>query len=270
LTISDHPRLIGNIEIEPDLSETVRRYFEEQGSRATAVVPLRLGGHWVGILNIAWAQSVIFSGRDRRLYQALLSQTAAVVENRRLIGRTQEALAMAKATERRYTLQAWESYRARQTGGYRVEVITNLDHVAGLPPVDLERVLAEKRPVVVGLIDDQLPDNSQLGGGLLVPLIIRGEVIGLIEIRDQNHPRRWLPEEISIIETIAQQLSQTAESLRLVDESQQRAAREARVNQIGEQIRGAHSLEEALRIAVKEVGLSLQAPQTLVRLAVGE
>jgi GAF domain-containing protein len=116
----------------------------------------------------------------------------------------------------------------------------------------------------------QLRPEGIAGAGLLVPLLVRDEVIGLVEICDQTGSRTWLPEEIALVEVIVRQLSQTAEGLRLIDESQRRAAREARVNEIGERIRDAHSLEEALQIAVKEVGLSLKAPQTWVRLAVGE
>lgn len=69
-----------------------------------------------------------------------------------------------------------------------------------------------------------------------------------------------------MVEAIAEQIAQAAENIRLLDETQSRAARERRVNEIGEKIQAAQSLEEALQIAVKEVGLSLKTPQTTVRL----
>ena len=77
--------------------------------------------------------------------------------------------------------------------------------------------------------------------------------------------QEWLPEEIAMVEAIAEQLAQAAENIRLLDETQKRAAREQRVNEIGEQIRSAQSLEEALQIAVKEVGMSLKTPQTTIQ-----
>jgi GAF domain-containing protein len=94
-------------------------------------------------------------------------------------------------------------------------------------------------------------------------------VIGVVGLQDTEvTARHWTPEEVALVEMIAEQLALAAENIRLLDETQQRAAREKRVNEIGEKIQAAQSLEEALRIAVKEVGLSLQAPQTLVQLAI--
>jgi hypothetical protein len=71
---------------------------------------------------------------------------------------------------------------------------------------------------------------------------------------------------VALVEAVAEQVAQAAENLRLFDETQQRAARERRVGEIGDKIRAAQSLEEALQVAIKEVGLSLKAPQTRVEL----
>jgi len=115
---------------------------------------------------------------------------------------------------------------------------------------------------------DGLPEGGKPSGGersksgLIVPLAVRDEIIGVLGLEDIEAGREWSPEEIALVETIATQLAEAAESLRLVDETQKQAARERQVNDIGEKIQAAQSLEEALQIAVKEVGLSLKAPQT--------
>jgi GAF domain-containing protein len=101
-----------------------------------------------------------------------------------------------------------------------------------------------------------------------VPLKMRDEVIGVLGLQGEDGSRQWTQEEIALVEAVAEQMAQAAENLRLLDESQQRAAREQRVNEIGDKIRGAQSLEEALQIAVKEVGLSLNAPQTTIQLKI--
>jgi GAF domain-containing protein len=62
-------------------------------------------------------------------------------------------------------------------------------------------------------------------------------------------------------------LAQAAENLRLIDETQRRAAREKLMNEISDKIQRAQSLEEALQVAVKEVGVNLKVPQAVVRLA---
>ena len=114
--------------------------------------------------------------------------------------------------------------------------------------------------------NEKLPVEAK--SSLVVPLTVRGEVVGVLGLQETDEAREWTPEEISLVEVIAQQIAQAAENLRLIDETQQRAAREARIGEIGEKIRGAQSLEEALQVAIKEVGLSLKAPQTTVQLEV--
>jgi GAF domain-containing protein len=99
-------------------------------------------------------------------------------------------------------------------------------------------------------------------------LTVRDQVVGVLGLQEMETGRSWAPEEIALVEAIAEQLALAAESIRLLDETQRRAARERRVNEIGEKIQAAQSLEEALQIAVKEVGLSLQAPQTVVKLEI--
>jgi GAF domain-containing protein len=115
------------------------------------------------------------------------------------------------------------------------------------------------------MADDQ---QNETGSSLIVPLTLRDEIIGVLGLQEMDQTRYWSPEEIALVEAISEQLVQVAESLRLVDETQQRAAREKRVNEIGEKIQAAQSLEEALQIAIKEVGLSLRAPQTTIQLEV--
>ncbi|HXW00982.1 MAG TPA: GAF domain-containing protein, partial [Anaerolineae bacterium] len=110
--------------------------------------------------------------------------------------------------------------------------------------------------------------QNEAGSSVIVPLTVRGETIGVLGLQEIDERRKWSPEEIALIEAISEQLAQAAENIRLIDETQQRAAREKRVNEIGEKIQAAQSLEEALKIAVKEVGLSLQTPQTSVQLEI--
>jgi GAF domain-containing protein len=112
------------------------------------------------------------------------------------------------------------------------------------------------------------PASSPSETSLIVPLTVRDEVIGVLGLQEFDKAHSWLPEEIALVQAIAEEIALAAENIRLLDDTQQRAAREQRVNEIGEKIRAAQTLEEALQIAVKEVGLSLQAPQAAVKLEI--
>jgi GAF domain-containing protein len=186
----------------------------------------------------------------------------------------QDALGELEATQRRYTVQAWDSYLTKfQTHQY-ARGLENEEASLALMPSELESVLDNKETLV---IPDRSTQNDAEAGAqpfesgvskLLVPLKIRDEVIGILGLQETDDTRHWAPEEIALVEAVAEQMAQAAENLRLLDETQRRAAREQRVNEIGAKIRAAQSLEEALQIAVREVGLSLSAPQTSVQLKV--
>ncbi|MFQ5576061.1 MAG: GAF domain-containing protein, partial [Anaerolineae bacterium] len=234
------------------------------------VAPLKTGEQPVGTLSIESSAPNYFTPADEQLMWQVASLLSSAIENKRLFERTQIALAEAEATQRRYTLQAWETYRRRR-GSLSYEEWRDGEAAAegALPPEAVEAV-AKKQTVVIGgrAGDNGRSGEIQQGAGLIVPLTLRDEVIGVLGLQETDRSRVWLPEEIAILEAVAGEFTQVAEELRLLDETQQRAALESRINEIGEHIQAAQSLEEALQIAVKDVGLSLKSPRATVQLAV--
>ncbi len=264
--------------------------MEKLNIRTLAVLPLQVGARQWGVLILEGEEPYHFSEREAQPYVALARQLAIALDNRRLLAETQTALAEVEAVQRRYTIQAWEAYQIRNTVLSHEEVregVTPLGNQllseispaiaqerppthSALPPSEVAGQAADGRPQLIDG-DRQSAVSGQLheaGSNLIVPLTVRGEAIGVLGMQETDEVRQWLPEEIDLVVAIAEQFAQTAETLRLIDETQQRVARERRVNEIGEKIQGAQSLEEALKIAIKEVGLSLQAPQTNVQLEI--
>jgi GAF domain-containing protein len=227
-----------------------------------------------------------FTKRERRLYTSLAGQVAVAVENQRLLAETRNVLAEVEATQRRYTIQAWETYRNANLAMNYEQTREGVPALGDDLPPEISQAIVQRKTVLAtngekpkelvaggeeayrGSDEQPLPGQAQ--SGLAVPLTVRDEVIGVLGLQEIGQDREWSPQEIALVEAIAQQVAQAAENLRLIDETQQRAAREARVNEIGEKIQGAQSLEEALQIAVREVGLSLKAPQTAVQVEVSD
>ncbi len=246
-------------------------------TRSELAVPLVSSENVLGVLAVQADVVNYFSEEDVQIQITLASQVAAALQNARLYQQTQDALNTVEATQRRYTMQAWESYRAKTATHYFEQVREGVTLLDNELPVETNKAVADKQTMVVSssprLSAGQEEDgNSQTAlspspSGVFTPLTSRGEVIGVVGLQETDE-RQWTPEEIALVEAIAEQMAQAAENIRLIDETQQRAAREKRVNEIGDKIQATQSLEEALQIAVKEVGLSLQAPQTTVRLDV--
>lgn len=243
-------------------------------TRSEMAVPLVVGERLFGVLDVQADTVNYFTTEDLGIQATLATQVGVALQNARHYQQTRAALDEVEATQRRYTLQAWETYITQRRALNIEQVREGVSPLGDVMPPEAKQAIALKQTAVTGKdpangagpADSQHPaavgDN---GSSLVVPLTLRGEVIGVLGLQEMDK-RQWMPEEIALVEAISEQLTQAAENLRLIDETQERAAREARVNQISEKIQAAQSLEEALQIAASEVGRSLRAPQTTIQI----
>ena len=58
------------------------------GIGAIAVIPLTLGGEWVGIITSSWPQARIFSREEEEIFNALINMAAPAVQSQRLYFKT--------------------------------------------------------------------------------------------------------------------------------------------------------------------------------------
>ncbi|MBE7556494.1 MAG: PAS domain-containing protein [Anaerolineales bacterium] len=268
--LNPEPTFFDDVQHDEGVDPVSLALAEKINMRALAVLPLQAGARQWGVLVLDGEEPYHFTEQEMQPYIALARQLAVALENRHLLAEAQAALTEVERTQRRYTVQAWETYRDRLATLSYEQVREGVTPLGDNLLPEITQVMTERRAVIgdqpSGLIDPGSANETDTG--LIVPLTVRGEMIGVLGLQETDERRVWSPEEIALIEAISEQFVQAAENIRLIDETQQRAAREKRVNEIGEKIQAAQSLEEALKIAVKEVGLSLQAPQTVVKLEV--
>ncbi len=266
------PHISNNLLDDPHVDD--KTWVKESATVAFAGYPLVAGDVLLGVLGMFSRRPI--SEETLSLLQSVAVLIGTVVNTRRLFEQAETALAEVEATQRRYTLQAWETYRARGVTQSHEQTRIGVEPLGQTLPPEVGQAVAQKQTLTTSsrlrlaagnslpAVDDQ---RREVKSTLIAPLTVRNEVIGVLGLQDLDE-RDWSPEEIGLVEAIAEQIAQAAENIRLIDETQQRAAREKRVGEIGEKIRAAQSLEEALQIAVKEVGLSLEAPETRVQLGV--
>ena len=176
--------------------------FKAQNVLAMAILPLWIGNRQLGAILLEAEETYRFSEAEMRVYTSLAQQVAVTVDNRRLLLEAQAALDEVERTQRRYTVQAWETYQAQHE----------------VPEVEVVRE---------GEMFD--PEQTAIASEMVIPLQIRDEVIGILGLQETDGAREWLPEELALIEVISREMAQAAENLRLLDETQLRAARERRV-----------------------------------------
>jgi signal transduction histidine kinase len=179
-------------------------------------VPLRKGEQVLGVLDIQSEQINHFTVEDVALMQALANQTAVALDNARLLAETRAALKEVERLNRRLTREAWQQFGEEiTTSGYRFvagsrkKISPASD--AWLPP--MKQAASEKQ-----LVKQSHPGNGDPAKAeLAVPLLLRGEVIGVLGVKREETPD-WAEEEVAAVEAVANQVALALENARLSKE----------------------------------------------------
>jgi len=100
---------------------------------------------------------------------------------------------------------------------------------------------------------------------MALPLISRGRVMGAMTIQSTK-PAAFSEEDITTLQTMADQVANAIENARLFEETQHLAQRERTISQITSKLRSALNLETILQTTVQELGQALGASEAIVRL----
>jgi hypothetical protein len=91
-----------------------------------------------------------------------------------------------------------------------------------------------------------------------IAMNIRGAVIGALGLKRKEHST-WTEDEILMVRDIVDQLTQTLERLRLIDDISRSAALESTASNVTASIRAEVDIEAVLERAIAELGVALQA-----------
>ena len=228
-------------------------------TRSEMALPLKVGQRVIGVLDVQSEQPAAFTEEDVSVLQILADQLAVAIENARLLERMQQTV---RELERLYGEYAREAWRAARRGWrglrYRQMAFEPLDEV----PEETRRVLREGRSALQPIHDEG--DGRVVGNLLAVPVRLRGQTIGALNIRFAV--AEVPPEAVRLMEEVANRLALVLESARLLEETQRRAARDRLLAQITARIRASMDPEVILRTAVRELGMALGVDRTLVQL----
>jgi|GEM_PF-2308343 len=263
------------------------------------VQSLRRGKEIVGRLCVAYRQERDFLDEESALLGDMARRVSGYIENRRLFEQTQAALAEVEATHRRYLQTQWQSYFRQRTdlrqAGFIFEragaAQASPDQARGDAPPGLDR-LGDVR-AVPGLWRPEMdqafnaaaparveaghipPDPGHPGdgapasqrAGLAVPILLRGQPIGVLGLENPDAAGPWSDEEVTLLQEVGLQLALALENARLFDETQRRAERERLITGITARIRSSTDMLGVLETTATELGKALGTSRVLVRLA---
>ncbi len=248
-------------------------------THSEVALPLKRGNRVIGAMDVQSTQVAAFTEEDASVLQTLADQIAIAIENSRLFQQTQAAFEELQALQRYYVSHEWRRLTGQQTklaAEYRRQGVASLK-TAWSP--EMKMALDQESPVSLpDLSAADLPDNYREGdevddlssppalSALAVPIKLRGEVIGVLDLQETDEPRHWTEEELAMVSAVADQVALALENARLLEETRRRAERERLAGQITARIRAAGDMDAILRTTVQEVRRALGVSHGLIRL----
>jgi GAF domain-containing protein/HAMP domain-containing protein len=236
----------------PDLPQT----------RSEMALPLSVHGQVIGVLDVQSTKPTAFTEEDVATLQTMADQVTVALDNARLFAESQAALEEVRHAYGELSRGAWaELLRARPDLGY----CSNEHGVTSAGNIwrsEMERALQEGEIVQGNRTDPEMKRP------LAVPIKVRGDVIGVLNTYKPGDAGEWTPEEIALLETLAEQLGLALDSARLYQDTRRRAAREQLTREITEKMRSVAGVEDIIQTAVDELSRVLGTSRTFVRLGI--
>ncbi len=218
----------------PDLPDT----------RSEMAIPLRVAGEVIGALDVQSTETNAFSQEDINVLTTLADQIAIAIENARLFGEARKALNESQAMFDKYTQQEWSNF-ARQVkpNGFLFD---------GKQVLPLDK--NSRREPIKAVMQTGSLSLEKASATIAIPIKLRGQTVGVLDVRSKKGQRNWKPDEIAMLEAAAERAALALENARLVESAQRRAARERAIGDISTRIGAVGNLESILQTAVEELG----------------
>ena len=235
-----------------------------------AALPIFEGNQVIGVLNAQSAHYDVFQTEDIQALQTTASllatairnarlfeaQNKSVQEKQRLLLDSEVNLREIQRLNQQLTKAGWNEYleQPMATGG-----LTLGEDEAVMDAAWTETLIQaskNRRPVI-----EESSDNAAT---IAVPVLLRGEVIGAIEVESGEEVEA--ANTIEMMQAVAQRLAISLDNARLFEEAQAATAQEQRINQIVTRYQSANSVDDLLRITLTELSQSLGAQQGAIRL----
>ncbi|HVO41959.1 MAG TPA: GAF domain-containing protein [Aggregatilineales bacterium] len=259
----------------------VRSTVDDQTHRRTALLPdmvvelampLRIGEQTIGVLDLQSKSPTAFSPADIDALQGLANQVAVAIDNAQLYA---EAQSRSSENQRLY----------EQARGNLREIERLNQQLTGVAWAEYLRSSANPPAFSIDLLSGKVEDAADWTPSLMeasrtnqvvikpngnyktiaLPISVRGLVIGAMEfeVAPDYDPG---PEEMTILAQVIERLGLAAENVRLFEEAQRIAQREAMVNEISTRMQAMNNVEAVVAAATQSLADTFKAPRVAIRL----
>ncbi len=224
-------------------------------TRSEIALPLLAGSEVIGALDVQSTESNAFGEQDTNLLSILADQVSVAIQNSMQHEQTQRALAEAESLSRQLIRSGWQAFsKGRKLIGIR--------H-SGARATFLYAKRNGRQADDSKIVDSE--SFSKPRGALLsIPIKLRGEVIGTVDVRSPGN-RRWDQDEMDIVSAIIERAALALENARFLEESQKRVAKEQTIGDISAKISAHGTVENLIRTAAMELSRSLPGAEVAIQ-----
>jgi GAF domain-containing protein len=240
---------------DPTADRAERTWMKRQGIKTLLMVPMIVGGKVIGLLElIECKEPRVFTSTELRLCQTLANQAAAALENARLFqetkSRVREMSALAATVRAVTTLEldevldnvaenALAAVGAEISSVYLLDEVRQLLHPRSTRGVETPEwadvtfalgegtigwVAQSGEPLIVRdartdpIFTIRTELSRRIRNSLTVPLVVKGQVIGTLEVCNKRGPGSFTSTEQRLLSTFAAQAAAAIDNARLYQE----------------------------------------------------
>ena len=238
-------------------------YFDNPdlpSTRSEMALPLIVRGSTIGVMDVQSTKPGAFTEADANTLSILADQVAIAIENARLFGQTQDALDEVHKLYRQYQSQEWTEFiRQSPYIGYRQDIIEGklLE-----TPVETDEIKKALRDGEVVVLESGIEKLQPI---IAIPVKLRGQTIGVLNIKAPKRKTKWNQDEINLAQAISDRLALALENARLLQESQRRATKEQKIGEMTAKIGASINMRNVLQTAVEELGHALPGSEVVIQ-----
>jgi GAF domain-containing protein len=230
-------------------------------TRSEVALPIKAQGNTIGVLDVQSKEAGAFSPEDLEILTALANQVSIALENARLLTEARAAYTQMQEVYNEFTRAEWSrTISQTQQSGFRYQVgrIEMLENALQSPEI---ATAAQNGEVVTR----QPNGSSEKRPVVAVPVMLRGEVIGILHIESNDPTKEWKDDDVSLVQAVAERAAFAMENARLFQDARRRATKERLISDATARISSAFNVENILQTTAEELERVLGGSEILIQ-----
>jgi GAF domain-containing protein/HAMP domain-containing protein len=227
-------------------------------TKSEMALPLRVGERIIGVLDVQSTESGAFKPEDEEILSILADQVSIAIENASLFEEAQSII-------HKFVETSWQ-YFLGHSNQHGYQFTNNLVQPLSRP---LERPEITAALESGQVVSESTSDMKLTIPTLAIPIKVRGEVIGVIDIRSLNSNRKWDKADMTAVQTIGDRLAFALDNARLIEETQRRVSRERAISDMTSKIGSSVDVNTILQQTVQELGRLIGNSEVVIQLSSG-